>query len=221
MTNDTSLGSALFGATRQAVLTLLFGHPGERFYQRQVIQSIGLGSGTVQRELEQLGNAGILNRTVEGRQTYFQVNRQCPIFDELRGIVRKTFGISQVLREVLWKFGGRIEIAFVFGSIATGTESSASDIDLLIVGDVEMMEIVSATANAQRELGREINPSIYPLPEFRRKLGEGHHFLTRVVESPKMFLIGDERQLKSLAEKRVAQRAQNKPRGGSRPPGRR
>src|ERR1700738_5217782 len=94
-----SIGAALFGATRQAVLRLLFGHSDQRFYQRQIILSIGLGSGTVQRELEQLVSAGIIKRTVEGRQTYFQANRECPVFEELHGLVRKPFGVSQVLHE--------------------------------------------------------------------------------------------------------------------------
>ena len=89
-----NIGGALFGATRQAVLRLLFGHSGQRFYQRQVIRLIGLGSGAAQRELERLVAAGIVTRTVEGRQTYFQANRECPVFDELSGIIRKTFGAA-------------------------------------------------------------------------------------------------------------------------------
>src|SRR5437016_1177175 len=92
------IGAALFGATRQAVLSLLFGHAGQRFYQRQIIRTLRLGSGTVQRELEQLVASGILTRTVEGRQTYFQVNRQCPVFSELHGLIRKTFGVAEVLK---------------------------------------------------------------------------------------------------------------------------
>lgn len=90
----SSLGETLFGQTRQRILTLLFGHPDERFYQRRIIQAVGLGSGTVQSDLERLSRSGVLTQSVEGRQIYFQANRRCPIFEELHGIVRKTFGVS-------------------------------------------------------------------------------------------------------------------------------
>jgi predicted nucleotidyltransferase len=215
-----SLGSALFGATRQAVLAQLFSRPDQRFYQRQIIQTAGLGSGTIQRELEQLTAAGVLTRTVEGRQTYFQANQHCPIFDELRGLVRKTFGVSQVLADALAPLRSRIQVAFVFGSVATGTETSASDVDVMIIGDLPLMKVVSALSVAQRELGREVNPTVYPSEEFCRKLAAGQHFITRVVAGPKLFLIGDERQLKGLAEKRLAQGAQDKPWRSRRSPGR-
>src|SRR5258708_1224246 len=122
---DGPLGNALFGATRQAVLALLFGHPDKRFYQRHIIQPLSLGSGAVQRELERLARAGILTRTLEGRQTYFQANRDCQIFNELRGLVRKTFGVSQVLTDALAQLRSRIQVAFIFGSVATGAENSA------------------------------------------------------------------------------------------------
>jgi len=213
---QSSLGDALFGATRQAVLALLFGHPEKRFYQRQIIQAVGLGSGTVQRELDQLSHAGILVRTVEGRQTYFQTSQQCQIFDELRRIVRKTFGVSQVLSNALAPLGDRIVIAFIYGSIATGTETSDSDVDLIIIGKASLMEVVSAIGEAQRELGREVNPAVYPVKEFCRKLVEGQHFITQVVAGPKILLIGDEQQLTGLAKERVAQGTPNKPRRGGR-----
>src|ERR1035441_8470921 len=106
--NISNIGAALFGATRQAVLRLLFGHPEQRFYQREIIRSVGLGSGAAQRELEQLVAAGIITRTVEGRQTYFQANQGCPVFEELRGLVRKTFGVADVLRQGLAALGDRV-----------------------------------------------------------------------------------------------------------------
>jgi predicted nucleotidyltransferase len=216
-TNVGSSGDALFNKTRQAVLALLYGHPDQRYYQRQIIELLDLGSGTVQRELEQLARSGILTRVLEGRQTYFQANQQCPIFHELRGLVRKTFGIVDVLAAALKPLAKRIEIAFVFGSIARGTEGNLSDVDLMVIGEATLMDVVGAVRDAQRELGREINPSVYPVEEFRRKLAAGEHFVARVVEGEKIFLISDEQRLKRLAEVRMAQRAQDKPRGGRRP----
>ncbi|MEO8130915.1 MAG: nucleotidyltransferase domain-containing protein [Bryobacteraceae bacterium] len=215
-----TLGNPLFGITRQSVLGLLFGRPDERFYQRRIIQALSLGSGSVQRELEQLRQAGILTRTVEGRQTYFQARRECPIFDELHALVRKTFGLSRVLSEGLDPLQNQITVAFVFGSAATGTETLCSDVDLMVIGDLSLMDVVAALSDAQRELGREVNPNVYPRVEFCRKLAAGQHFLNSVIGGPKIFLIGDERQLKGLAEIRVAEGTQDKPRRDRRPAGR-
>jgi predicted nucleotidyltransferase len=178
----------------------------------RIIQAVGLGSGAMQRDLERLSRSGLLTRTVEGRQVYFQANRQCPIFAELHSIVRKTFGAAQAIKEALESIADRIRIAFVFGSVAAGTETAASDVDVMVVGDnLSLTDVVSAIAEAQREIGREINPSVYPAGEFCRKLAEGRHFLSNVVAGQKVFLIGDERELTRLAQIRAAQGAQNKP----------
>src|ERR1019366_10047395 len=122
----TLIGAALFGTTRQAVLQLLFGHIGQRFYQRQIIRTLGLGSGAVQRELGQLAACGIVARTVEGRQTYFQADMTCPVFEELRGLVRKTFGAAQVLRDALMSLGPEVRLAFIYGSGAGGAGDPGS-----------------------------------------------------------------------------------------------
>lgn len=212
------IGAALFGATRQAVLRLLFGQTDRRFYQRQIIRSLCLGSGTVQRELEQLATCGILTREVEGRQTYFQANRDCPVFEELRGLVRKTFGVAQVLQDGLSAVGGRIRIAFIYGSVAAGREAVGSDVDVMVVGDrLSLDDVVGALEEAQRELGREVNPSVYRTEEFCRKLAQGQHFLASVVSGPKIFLIGSENELAGLAPVRMAQGAQDQPSGNRRP----
>ena len=220
--NPHPIGAALFGATRQAVLHLFFGHPARRFYQRQIIRAIGLGSGAVQRELEQLTSAAILTRTVEGRQTYYQANHECPVFHELHGLVRKTFGVAEVLQGGLRPLKKRIQLAFIYGSVAAGIERAASDIDVMVVADqVSLGEVVSALTGAQRELQREINPSIFRRQEFCRKLSHGHHFLSSVVSGPKIFLIGDEGKLRRLAQERMAPRAQANPAGDRRPSRRR
>ena len=212
------IGSALFGATRQAVLRLLFGHTDQRFYQRQIIHSLRLGSGTVQRELEQLAGAGILTRTVEGRQTYFQANRKCPVFEELHGLIRKTFGVAQVLQRGLTALAAKVQLAFIYGSMATSSETTGSDVDVMVVGEqVSMHDVISALAEAQRDLGREVNPSVYRIEEFCRKLAQGQHFLSSVVSGPKIFLIGDENELARLAQIRMAQGAQDESAGNRRP----
>jgi predicted nucleotidyltransferase len=211
------IGTALFGATRQAVLRLLFGRADQRFYQRQIIRAAGLGSGAVQRELARLVRAGILTRTLEGRQTYFQANRDCPVFHELSGLIRKTFGIAEAIRAGLAALAAQVQLAFIYGSTATGTETAGSDVDVMVVGErITMRDVVSALSEAQRGLGREVNPSVYRTEEFCRKLAQGQHFLSSVVSGPKIFLIGDENELARLAPVRMAQGAQDKPAGNRR-----
>ena len=200
------------------MLRLLFGHTDKRFYLRQIIRALRLGSGAVQRELEQLVACGILARTVEGRQTYFQANRDCPVFEELRGLVRKTFGVAEALQTSLAGLAAHVQLAFIYGSVAAGNETAGSDVDVMVVGEqVSLDEVVGAFDEAQRDLGKEVNPSVYRTEEFCRKLAQGQHFLARVVSGPKIFLIGDENELAGLAGIRLAQGAQNKPAGNRRP----
>jgi predicted nucleotidyltransferase len=202
------IGAALFGAARQAVLRILYGHADRRFYRRQLIRLLGVGNGAVQRELARLTQAGILTRTVEGRQTYFQANSQCPVFAEIRDLSRKTFGVADVLREALQPLTGSVRLAFVYGSVAAGTEKSDSDIDVMAVGDLlSLDEVVTALAPAQSSLGREVNPSVYETGEFCRRLAEGKHFISSVVAGPKVFLKGDQVELNGLAQVRMDPRA--------------
>ena len=215
-------GEALYGRTRQAVLRLFFGQPDRRFLQKEVIQRIGLGSGAVQRELERLSKAEIVVRTVEGRQTYFQANPRNPIFEELRGLVRKSFGLTHVLQEALAPLRDRIDLAFIFGSVATGSERSSSDVDLMVISDsVSLSDLIPGIRYAEHELGREVNPSLYKRDEFHRRIAEGHHFLANVVNGRKLFLIGDEHELARVGEVRMAEGAQDDPKRDRRTPSRR
>jgi len=204
---NASLAAALFGQTRRVILSLLYGHPDETYYLRQLARSTGSGLGAVQREIKRLTESGIVRRTVRGRQVFYQANPDCPLFAELKSLVVKTTGVADVLRTALAPLARRIQLAFVYGSIARLEQKSASDVDLMVVGDVSFGDIVSALAAAQETLAREINPTVYSLAEFKAKLKAGHHFLTSVVRREKIFLIGDENELARLGAKRLAQRA--------------
>jgi len=196
--------AALFGSARQAVLGFLFDRPDERFYQRQIVRSLGIGTGAVQRELARLTAAGILTRAVEGRQTYYQVNRSSPVYPELHGLVRKTMGLAGAIRTALEPWAERIRLAFIYGSLARGRETAASDIDLMIVGDdIKLSQISPAILTARSSLQRELNPTTYRTQEFLSKLRDGNAFLTRVLEGPKVFLIGSQDELDRLAERRT------------------
>lgn len=197
----------LLGRTRGSILALLFGHIDEMFYLRQIVRASGYGLGPVQRELKLLTDAGIIRRTVRGRQVFFQANQDSPIFAELRSLVAKTAGLGDRLRDALSPMAGRIKIAFVYGSLARGEEKQDSDIDLFIVGELSFSDLVMKLQAVQNLLRREINPTVYSSAEFRTKLREKHHFLTSVLKEPKIYLIGDENELRRLAPELLVPRS--------------
>ena len=185
---------ALFGKTRRRVLSLLFTRPDESYYLRRLAREAGPGLGAVQREMEGLSRAGIVTRTVRDNQVYYQANRSCPVFGELRAMIVKTSGVADVIREALAGLAGRLETVFIFGSAARGEEGRNSDIDLMVVGKAKLGEVVAALGTAQVKLAREINPTVYPPGEFRRKLEAGNHFLSTVMKGRRIHVLGTDRQ---------------------------
>jgi predicted nucleotidyltransferase len=198
------LAEALFGRTRRAILGLLFSHPDESFYLRQMARLLGLGHGALQRELRGLAAAGILVRERNGQQILYRVNRFCPIYNDLSNLIAKTVGLADVLRAALAALGERIDLAFVYGSLAKGTSKAGSDVDIMVIGFASFSEIVAALSPLQDTLRREISPSVYPPAEFRRKIRDGSHFVTTVLGEPKIMLMGDEDELERLAKAGVA-----------------
>ena len=198
------IGSALFGKTRRGVLSLLYGHPDESFYVRQIARWVGAGQGAVQRELKRLSQGGVIRCSRRGRQVFYQANPGCPVYAELQGLILKTAGLADVLRDALERLGDKIKVAFVYGSMAGGGAGAASDVDLIVVGKLKFGEVVSALAEAQRKLSREVNPTVYPPEEFHQKVASDHHFLKTVLSSPKIFLVGDESELARVGGVRLA-----------------
>jgi predicted nucleotidyltransferase len=194
------LPDVLFGRTRQKVLELLFGHPDESFYLREVARRTGQALGAVQRELAQLTAAGILNRERQGNQVRFRVNRHCPVYPELKALVTKTMGVADVLREALRPLADRIGLAFVFGSFVRGEQHRDSDVDVMVVGDVSFGEVCEALHPVEERLGREVNPTVYPPAEFFQKMNDGHYFIQRVLNDPVIFLIGGRDELGRLPQ---------------------
>jgi len=175
--------------------------------------------GAVQRGLNQLTAADLIRRAVQGRQVYFQANREAPIFPELRGLFAKTAGLADVLREALAQLGERALVALVFGSAPRGELRASSDIDLLVIGDASFQDVVEALAGAQERLGREINPNVYPPSEVRKKLRAKHHFLTTVLSEPRMYILGGDDELVRLGAKWLADKTPDQPGRDSRPTG--
>ena len=202
----TDLSSALFGKTRRAVLALQFSNPDEEVYLRHIVRRVRSGQGGVQRELQRLVDARVILRTVRGRTTFYQANRACPVFNELRGLVIKTAGVADVLRAALLLLRDRIDVAFIYGSVAKARMRVSSDIDLFVVGAVGFGEVVDRLSSAQTELAREVNPTVFDPREFERRMKQGDHFVSSVVDGPKVFVIGGQHELDQLAGGRLADR---------------
>jgi len=189
--SSVSIGDVLFTKTQRKVLGLLFGKPDQRFYANEIVRWVDMGRGTVNRELQRFTEAGLLTRTDEGKQHYYQANRQAPIYLELLGLVRKTFGVADVIKSALKDIDASIELAFVYGSVAKTQETSSSDVDLMLVGTgLSYGEIMEFLAPVEQELGRPVNPTIYTPEQFAAKLKEGSSFIVRVMEQPKLMIKG-------------------------------
>jgi predicted nucleotidyltransferase len=189
----TGLADALFTATQQRILGLLFGQPERSFYANELIALTGSGSGAVQRELARLAASGLVVVRLIGRQKHYQANPQSPIFAELCGIAAKTIGLAQPLRQALAPLAARIHAAFVYGSVAKRQDTARSDIDLMLVSDaLSYPDVFGALEAASRRLGREIKPTIYSRREWAGRAARGDGFVKRVLAQPRIWLIGSD-----------------------------
>jgi len=184
------LVEVLFGAYRRQILALLLLRPDESFYVREISRLAGVPAGSLHRELKLLSDAGLLQRSTAGNQVRYQVDRTCPIHEELAGIFRKTAGLADVLREALTPIAGRIRVAFIFGSVAQGKERATSDVDVLVVGSASFAAVVAALTRASKRLRREVNPVVMTQAAFEAKLAGRDRFVARVTREPKILLLG-------------------------------
>lgn len=190
---SANLSDALFTATQQRVLGCLFSQPGRSFSISELIQTTGAGSGAVQRELARLSGSGLLIVEQLGKQKLYRANPASPIHDEIVAIVRKTFGLAIPLRDALMPLADRLHAAFVFGSVAKGSDTASSDIDLMLVSDaLTYADAMAALHPLMERLGREINPTLYTRAELRKRIAEGNSFVTRVLAQPRLWLIGND-----------------------------
>ena len=197
--NSSAIGDALFTKTQQRVLGLLFGKPDESFYTNEIMRWVSMGRGTVSRELDRLVSAGLLSITKQGNQNYYQANVNSPVYEELVGIVKKTFGVADQIRDALMPLGENIELAFIYGSIARGTETNTSDIDLMLVGkDLRYGNVVEVFLPLEESLQRTINPTIFDKKDFVSRLKDGGSFVTRVMEQPKIIIKGSEDDFRKI-----------------------
>lgn len=187
----TGLADALFSGTKQQVLGLLFAQPERSFYATEVIGLVGSGTGAVQRELAALAQTGLVTVKAVGNQKHYQANPDSPIFEELRAIVQKTIGLAEPLRDALAPLKRQIIAAFVYGSVAKKADTARSDIDLMLVSDeISYADVFGALEDVSHQLGRPVNPTILTREEFARRLAARESFLTRVLDQPKIWVIG-------------------------------
>lgn len=191
-----SLSNALFSKVQQRVLALIFGQPERSFYTSEIIRTVQSGTGAVERELSRLQRSGLVSVERIGNQKHYRANHKSPIFTELQSLVIKTVALTEPLRKSLQPCADRIKAAFVYGSVAKGTDTAGSDIDLMVIGDaLNYSELYAALQDAETALGREVSPTFLSAKDWRRKASDKGSFISRVNALPKIFISGSEKDL--------------------------
>jgi len=193
----------LFGSgTRARVIEWLFMHPDETYYVRQLSEILELDSTNLSKELDRLLKLGILSRTRSGNQIHYSANQESPVYFDLRNIVIKTSAIAERLKAMLEPIRDEIDLAFIYGSFASGSFNKSSDLDLIFVGDSDYLELVSFVREFSKEIGREVNVSLFSNSEFKKKLRE-KGFIWRIVQGKKIFVIGGDDELGNMGKESV------------------
>ena len=194
----------MFGSYRRKLLGLLLLRPDERFHVRELARMSAISAGSIHRELKAMAEAGLLIRAQVGNQVLYQADQNCPIYEELASIFRKTGGLADLVRVQLDALSDKISIAIVFGSVASGRQNSTSDIDILVLGDIELIDVVKVLSPLGQTLRREINPVVMTADKFAEHIRKNDRFALRVVEEPKIFVIGEASEFAKLGEDRSA-----------------
>lgn len=191
-----SLADALFSTLQQRVLALIFTHPERSFYTREILRNVDSGTGAVKRELERLEQSGLVSSERIGNQRHYRANQASPIFEELHGLVLKTVGLIEPLRQCLAPYSEKIRVAFIYGSVARGRDTARSDIDLMVIGnDLSYSDLYTALQNAEQVVKRPFKPNFFSVEGWRRRLRQKNSLLTKVMSEPKIFIIGSENDL--------------------------
>jgi predicted nucleotidyltransferase len=192
-----SISNALFSKVQQRVLALIFGHPERSFYTSEIVRSVDSGTGAVERELSRLRQSGLVSMERIGNQKHYRANRQSPVFEELTGLVLKTVASTEPLRNSLEPFADNVRAAFIYGSVAKGTDTAQSDIDLMVIGDeLDLAELYTALQNAEAVLRRKVSPIFLSPKDWRRKASQKGSFVGQLITQPKLFIFGSENDLR-------------------------
>ena len=190
--NNTTISTIFGSKLRAKILGWFFLHPDERFYVRQLAGLLKEDLANLSRELQRLERLGILYSTKQANQKYYCVNTKNPIHAELKGLIIKTIGLVDVLKEVFNPIKKYIKMAFIYGSFAKDKQALSSDIDLMVIGKISFGEVVRILEKAEKKIGREINPVVMDESEMKERLKKQDHFLTKVFSETKIWLIGNE-----------------------------
>jgi predicted nucleotidyltransferase len=190
----------MFSTYRRQLLAVLLLRPDEHFHVRELARLIDVSPGSLHRELKGMAEAGLLIRSRRGNQVLYQADRSCAIYAELASIFRKTVGLAAILAEALKPINAKIDVAFVFGSMASGKQHAHSDLDICVLSDVEYIDVVKALGEVQEQLNRELNPVVMSTTAYFDKLAHHDRFIERMHTEPKIFVTGDENELGKLAE---------------------
>ena len=187
--NNSSIGDALFTKTQQRVLAILYGNTERSYYLNELVRLAGMGKGAVSRELAKLSDAGILIVSKQGNQRHYKANKDNPIYSELKQIVQKSFGVTDIIKSALKPILNQCEQVYIYGSIAKGNEHSTSDVDLMLIGhELSYGAIMDLLDDAEIQLARKINPTILSSAEFQERINNQQSFATRVMEQPKLWI---------------------------------
>jgi predicted nucleotidyltransferase len=202
MPSIVSLSNALFSKVQQRVLALIFSHPERSFYTSEIVRHVCSGVGAVERELAKLERSGLVDVERIGNQKHYRANPDAPIFEELRGLVEKTVGLAEPIRRSFEPYADAIKTAFVYGSVAKQTDTARSDIDLMVIGDdLNYSDLYAAAQRAESTLRRKVNPLFLSLKDWQRKASDTGSVVSKIRNSPKIFIIGSEKDLPSWANK--------------------
>lgn len=194
--DQTNLSDALFSNVQQRVLGLIFGQPERSFYTSEIVRTLNSGTGAVGRELHRLESSGLVSTHRIGNQKHYRANPDSPIFGELQSLVLKTVGLAGPLADALRPYAAKMLAAFVFGSVAKGSDTASSDIDLLVIGDgLDYSDLYTALHGAESKLHRKVNPLFLTRGDWQRKLSRKDSFVQRISTQPKIFIVGSERAL--------------------------
>ncbi|MCX6610201.1 MAG: ArsR family transcriptional regulator [Acidobacteria bacterium] len=201
MERKSPIADVLLGKTKQNLLSAILLQPERSWYLSEVARYLQVPPSSLQRELAQFVESGIVVKRQDGNRVYFQADRTCPVFEELFGLLTKTVGLADLVRDALTPFQDRIELAFIYGSVATSRERSSSDVDLMLVGEATLAEVAFPVRELESRLGRVVNLTVYTSLEFAKRVAEKNHLLTAVLETELLFILGTANDLARLVKR--------------------
>jgi predicted nucleotidyltransferase len=191
-----TLSEILSSRSRAAIFKLLFSGMEKELHVREIQRRSTLNDSTIRQELRKLVRLDLVKGRKDSNRIYYRANKENPLYPELRNLVIKTTGVADVLREALRD--GRIQLAFVFGSIAGGEETAGSDVDLLVIGEIGFRSLSELLSGVSEKIGREINPHVMNKDEYSKRIKSNEHFITHILKSPKIFIVGADHDLEAM-----------------------